>query len=225
VKARACSFLRARTLYRSAVPSRTVRSSSSSFRPAPPPRSSFAARPRSNTLASIEPGLPGFLSSSRPHPTASTRRPADRNQPSAITTQHPFGRIRPAAVTPPARERRSTGAPLPAPPIGHPATFAAFRRVRNQCTVAGAPIPRDARPSTASLVPPPGFRSLPAVFSAIELAGLFHPAATSRISRPGCSPLAQRPSLIGRSCPLAVARRELTDRDRLPPAALSASRP
>jgi hypothetical protein len=53
--------------------------------------------------------------------------------------------------------------------------------------------------------PSSGFRSLSTAFSALGLAGLFHPAATSRTSRSGASHPAQPPFLFGRSFPLAVA--------------------
>jgi hypothetical protein len=53
-----------------------------------------------------------------------------------------------------------------------------------------------------SFVPSSGFRSLSTVSSALELAGLFHPAATSRvIFRSGASLPSQPPFLIGRSLP------------------------
>lgn len=56
-------------------------------------------------------------------------------------------------------------------------------------------------------VPPSGFLSPSAVSSALRFAGLFHPAATSRIRflRSGVFPPAQPPSLIERSSLLAVA--------------------
>jgi hypothetical protein len=46
-----------------------------------------------------------------------------------------------------------------------------------------------------------GFLNPSTVFSAFGLAGLFHPAATSRASCSGCSSPAQPPSLVGRSVP------------------------
>jgi hypothetical protein len=55
---------------------------------------------------------------------------------------------------------------------------------------------------TLHFVPSSGFRSLSTVSSALELAGLFHPAATSRvIFRSGASLPPQPPFLIGRSLP------------------------
>jgi hypothetical protein len=55
-------------------------------------------------------------------------------------------------------------------------------------------------------VPSSGFLDLSTSFSALGLAGLFHPAATSRIlSRSGASLPAQPPFLFGRSFPQAVA--------------------
>jgi len=63
---------------RSTVPSMTVRTSRSSFRPAPPPQSAFTAGPRMHALSSGVLDLPGFPSSSRPHPNASTIREASQ---------------------------------------------------------------------------------------------------------------------------------------------------
>lgn len=55
---------------------------------------------------------------------------------------------------------------------------------------------------TPHFVPSSGFRNLSTVSSALELAGLFHPAATSRvIFRSGASLPPQPPFLIGRSLP------------------------
>jgi len=54
------------------------------------------------------------------------------------------------------------------------------------------------------LVPPSGFLSLPTVFSAFGSAGLFHPAATSRVCCPRASPSAQPPSFVRRKFPLVV---------------------
>lgn len=59
-----------------------------------------------------------------------------------------------------------------------------------------------AEPPTPYFVPSAGFHSLSTVSSALELAGLFHPAATSRVifrSRASLPP--QPPFLIGRSLP------------------------
>jgi hypothetical protein len=44
-------------------------------------------------------------------------------------------------------------------------------------------------------------------------------------SRPGASPSVQRPSLVGKNCPLAVVRSALTTRRQLPRSASSTSRP
>jgi hypothetical protein len=55
---------------------------------------------------------------------------------------------------------------------------------------------------TLHFVPSSGFHSLATASSALELAGLFHPAATSRvIFRSGASLPPQPPFLIGRSVP------------------------
>jgi hypothetical protein len=55
---------------------------------------------------------------------------------------------------------------------------------------------------TLHFVPSSGFHSLATASSALELAGLFHPAATSRvIFRSGASLPPQPPFLIGRSLP------------------------
>jgi hypothetical protein len=58
---------------------------------------------------------------------------------------------------------------------------------------------------TFRYVPPSGFLSLSTVCPTLRLMGLFHPTATFRVrTRSGASPSTQPPSLIGRSCPLAV---------------------
>lgn len=76
------------------------------------------------------------------------------------------------------------------------------------------------RPPTAHFDPRSGFRSLFTVSSALELAGLFHPAATSRVlCRSGASLPAQPPFLFGRSLPpcrcCIAARRARSDFRRL----------
>jgi hypothetical protein len=48
------------------------------------------------------------------------------------------------------------------------------------------------------LLPPSGFLSLSTAYSTFGSAGLFHPAATSRVCCPGASPSAQPPSLFGK---------------------------
>jgi len=59
-----------------------------------------------------------------------------------------------------------------------------------------------AEPPTLHFDPSSGFHNLPTVSSAHELAGLFHPAATSRVQfRSGASLPPQPPFLIGRSLP------------------------
>jgi hypothetical protein len=59
-----------------------------------------------------------------------------------------------------------------------------------------------AEPPTLHFAPSSGFHSLSTVSSALELAGLFHPAATSRVLfRPGASLPPQPPFLIGKSIP------------------------
>lgn len=59
-----------------------------------------------------------------------------------------------------------------------------------------------ARPPTPRFVPPTGFLNLSTACSALELAGLFHPATTSRVlCRSGASLPSQRSFLIGRRLP------------------------
>lgn len=89
--------------------------------------------------------------------------------------------VRPLAVTRPARVR----------PLSLTSRFAAHS--------AGS---EDAPQSFPALyyVPPTGFLDLSTVFSTPRLAGLFRPAATSRVvSRSGASLSAQTPCLVGRS--------------------------
>jgi len=73
--------------------------------------------------------------------------------------------------------------------------------------------------------PSSGFRNPSTVYSALRLAGLFHPAAASRISLvQGVLPSRSHPPSSGGACPLAVIHPELTDRNRLPLRTPSASR-
>jgi len=81
----------------------------------------------------------------------------------------------------------------------------------------GVPLPRYG--------PSSGFRIPSTASSALRLAGLFHPAATSRISLvQGVLPSRSHPPSSGGACPLAVIHPELTDRNRLPLRTPSASR-
>jgi hypothetical protein len=63
-------------------------------------------------------------------------------------------------------------------------------------------------------VPPSGFRILSAACSTFRFAGLFHPAATSRVSSPvqGFLPPRRDDGSSPPTCPLAVVHRALTDR-------------
>jgi hypothetical protein len=72
--------------------------------------------------------------------------------------------------------------------------------------------------SQRRFVPSSGALSLPTACSAPWLAGLFHPAAESRTSSPvqGFVHLTQPPSLLGRSCLLAVGADLLTHQGGLP---------
>jgi hypothetical protein len=81
------------------------------------------------------------------------------------------------------------------------------------------PHPRDGS-HRRRFVPSPGFLSLSTVFSALGLAGLFHPAATSRVLpfRGLLSPRSHPSSSEGAS-PVPLLRRVLTDFRRLPHAA------
>lgn len=64
--------------------------------------------------------------------------------------------------------------------------------------------------SRSRFVPPSGFLGLPTVSSASGFAGLSHPAATSRVLRPGVSLGPQPHRLVAGRFPLAVAVRSLT---------------
>jgi len=70
-----------------------------------------------------------------------------------------------------------------------------------------------ARPPVPRFGPPAGFLNLSTASSALQLAGLFHPAATSRIlCRSGASLPSQRSFLIGRRlppCRCCIAARRL----------------
>jgi hypothetical protein len=60
-------------------------------------------------------------------------------------------------------------------------------------------------------VPPLGFLDPSAVSSAVDFAGLFHPAATSRVHAvQGVLPIRSGPRLVAGPCPLAVRTCELT---------------
>jgi len=58
-------------------------------------------------------------------------------------------------------------------------------------------------------VPSSGFLNLSTASSASGFAGLFHPAATSRVSRSGVSLVSQLSRLVAGPCPLAVVARTL----------------
>jgi len=63
-------------------------------------------------------------------------------------------------------------------------------------------------PKPAAL-PPSAFLTPSAVSSAPSLAGLFHPAATSRVHSSGVFPRTQPIYLVGKSCPLVVGQGSL----------------
>lgn len=60
------------------------------------------------------------------------------------------------------------------------------------------------RASQARFVPPSTFRTSSTACSSSGLAGLFHPAAASRVRSPGVSPREKPHGLVARRCPLAV---------------------
>jgi hypothetical protein len=92
--------------------------------------------------------------------------------------------------SPPARPSR-------APPVG----FLPSSRCRSaESTHAGIP---------ARFVPSSAFRTPSTVFSSADLAGLFHPATTSRVRSSGSSPRAQPCGLVAHRCPLAVHTKPL----------------
>lgn len=64
--------------------------------------------------------------------------------------------------------------------------------------------------SRSRYVPPPGFLNLSTGFSASGVAGLSHPAATSRVLRPGASLDPQPHRLVAGHFPPAVVVRSLT---------------
>jgi hypothetical protein len=64
--------------------------------------------------------------------------------------------------------------------------------------------------SRSRYVPSPGFRNLSTAFSASGVAGLSHPAATSRVLRSGVSLGPQPRRLVAGRFPLAVVVRSLT---------------
>jgi hypothetical protein len=72
---------------------------------------------------------------------------------------------------------------------------------------------------TRRFVPSPGFRNLSTASSVLELAGLFHPAATSRVLSPfrGFSPCAALHFLLGSRFLLAVAASSLVSPHQLSP--------
>jgi hypothetical protein len=81
-----------------------------------------------------------------------------------------------------------------------------------------------AGPPMLRFAPSSGFHNLSTASSALELAGLFHPAATSRVPRrSGASLPAQPPFLIGRSLPPCRCR--IAARARASAFAASRSRP
>ena len=61
----------------------------------------------------------------------------------------------------------------------------------------------------ARFVPPSAFRTPSTASSSTHLAGLFHPAATSRVRSPRVSPRSQPHGLVARRCPLVVCVRPL----------------
>jgi len=87
------------------------------------------------------------------------------------------------------------------------------RHHRRSPPVRGSPIPRD--------VPPTGFLNLSTVCSASGFAGLFHPAATSRVSVQGFAPVPQRYRLVAGLCLLALVAHALTGRPAATRAQLS----
>lgn len=99
-------------------------------------------------------------------------------------------------------------------------------RVRSLFATSPSCVHSRARLPLPHHVPPTGFRSLSAVCSASRLAGLFHPAATSRVPRvQGLLSPCSLSSLVGKSCPHDVGRRMLTSRSQLPHPSTSPSRP
>src|SRR5262249_39698509 len=64
-----------------------------------------------------------------------------------------------------------------------------------------SPHPRASRPA---FVPPSRFPPPSPASSSACLAGLFHPAATSRVRSPGCSPREKPYGLVARLCPPVV---------------------
>jgi len=71
-------------------------------------------------------------------------------------------------------------------------------------TLATKLAPRRRRRPTACFVPSATFLTPSTVCSAMNLASLFHPAATSRIRSSGCCPLDQPYELVARRCPRDV---------------------
>jgi hypothetical protein len=57
---------------------------------------------------------------------------------------------------------------------------------------------------TPTFVPPTVFLTLSTAYSSLNLAGLFHPTATSRIRASGVFPAAKPPRLIDAPCPHVV---------------------
>jgi len=99
---------------------------------------------------------------------------------------------------------------------------------RVPCLIAASPAASTVvgRFHAPDLVPSSGFRSLSTAFSATGFAGLFHPAATSRLTDHSGASLPVQPSSLTRgSCPLAVVAGTLTDSHRSPRTTASASRP
>jgi hypothetical protein len=60
------------------------------------------------------------------------------------------------------------------------------------------------RASRARFVPSPAFHTPSTACSSTDLAGLFHPATTSRVRSSGCSPREKPYGLVARRCPLVV---------------------
>jgi hypothetical protein len=94
---------------------------------------------------------------------------------------------------------------LPAPPCGGaacPGVSSLFAALPVESTFRELPSSRD--------VPSSGFRNLSTASSTTGVAGLFHPAATSRVSVQGFGPDPQPCRLVAGSCPLALVARLLT---------------
>jgi len=124
------------------------------------------------------------------------------------TSDRPPGRCHPGFILPclvsSSEFLRFSSRPRPFGPGSLPGFRSLSRHHRGASTRRGE-IP------SPHYVPSTGFLNLSTASSAPRLAGLFHPAATSRdASRSGVSLPAQHRSLIGSGCPLAVGGRPLS---------------